>query len=103
MIHDRPANDVIPDECYENTSADINEYRALVAESTTAAAELRLLVQSVRELLAGASDATPRVDALVEAETTVGDRVFLQLVALIFIFFIALLGYRFVAGRLFSR
>jgi len=53
MIHDRPANDVIPDECYENTSADINEYRALVAESTTAAAELRLLVQSVRELLAG--------------------------------------------------
>jgi hypothetical protein len=80
---------------------DINEYRALVAESTTAAAELRLLAQSVRELLAGASDATPLVDALVEAENTVADRVFLQLVALIVIFFIALLGYRFVAGRLF--
>ena len=82
---------------------DINEYRALVAESATAAAELRLLVQSVRELLAGASDATPLVDALVEAETAVGDRVFLQLIALIFIFFIALLGYRFAAGRLFPQ
>jgi len=74
MIHDRPANDVIPDECYENTSADINEYRALVA--STPSSRQRLLL---------------------------GIAFFSKWVALIFIFFIALLGYRFVAGRLFSK
>ena len=82
---------------------DVNEYRALIAESTTASAELRLLVQAVSELLAGASDATPLVDALVEAEAAVADRVFFQLIALIVIFFVALLGYRIIASRLFSK
>jgi len=81
---------------------DINEYRALVAESAVTAAELRLLIQSVSDLLAGASDASPLVSALVEAERTVVDRLFYQMLALIGIFFLALLAYRFVAGRLFS-
>jgi hypothetical protein len=41
------------------------------------------------------------VSALVEAERTVVDRLFYQMLALIVIFFLALLAYRFVAGRLF--
>ena len=82
---------------------DINEYRALVAESAVTAAELRLLIQSVSDLLAGASDASPLVSALVEAERTVVDRLFYQMLALIVIFFLALLAYRFVAGRFFPN
>jgi hypothetical protein len=82
---------------------DINEYRAIVAESAVTAAELRLLIESVSELLSGASDASPLVNALVEAETTVVDRLFVQMVFLIAIFFLALLAYRFVAVRFFAR
>jgi hypothetical protein len=63
--------------------------------------ELRLLIQSVADLLAGASDASPLVSALVEAERTIVDRLFYQMLALIVIFFLALLAYRFVAGRFF--
>jgi hypothetical protein len=81
---------------------DVNEYRALVSESAVTAAELRLLVQSVSNLLSNdLSDASPLVAALVEAERTVVDRLFFQMLALIVIFFLALLGYRFVASRLF--
>jgi len=83
---------------------DVNEYRALVAESAVTAAELRLLVQSVSNLLSNdLSDASPLVAALVEAERTVVDRLFFQMVALIVIFFLTLLGYRFIAGRLFPN
>jgi hypothetical protein len=82
---------------------DINEYRALVAESAVTATELRLLIESVADLLAGASDASPLVSALVEAERTVVDRLFYQMLALIVIFFLALLAYRFVAGRFFPN
>lgn len=78
---------------------DVNEYRELVAESAVTAAELNLLIQSATELLAGASDARPLLDAIVEAENVVGDRVFYQLVALIFIFFGTLLVYRVVVSR----
>jgi hypothetical protein len=39
----------------------------------------------------------------VEAEHSMVDRAFLQAIALIFIFFGALLGYRLVAARLVSR
>jgi hypothetical protein len=67
------------------------------------AAELRLLIQSVSDLLAGASDALPLVSALVEAERTAVDRLFFRMLALIIIFFLALLAYRFVAGRFFPR
>jgi len=82
---------------------DINEYRALAAESAVTVAELRLLIQSVSDLLAGATDASPLVSALVEAERTVVDRLFYQMLILIGIFFLALLAYRFVAVRLLSR
>ena len=74
-------------------------HRCNITESAVTAAELRLLIQSVSDLLAGASDASPFVSALVEAERTVVDRLFFQMLALIVIFFLALLAYRFVAGR----
>ena len=45
--------------------------------------------------------ASPLASALVEAERTVVDRLFYQMLALIVIFFLALLAYRFVAGRFF--
>ena len=48
------------------------------------------------------SDASPLVAALVEAERTVVDRLFFQMLALIVVFFLALLGYRFIANRLFQ-
>jgi len=45
--------------------------------------------------------AAPLASALVEAERTVVDRLFYQMLALIVIFFVDLLAYRFVAGRFF--
>ena len=82
---------------------DINVYRALVTESAATAAELRLLVQSVGDLLAGTTDASPLVGAIVEAERVIANKLFLQAVALIFIFFAMLLGYRYIAGRFFPK
>ena len=80
---------------------DISEYTALVSEAAVTSAELRLLIQSVSDLLGGASDASPLVGAIVEAERQIADRLFLQLMALIVIFFLLLLAYRVVASRLF--
>jgi len=82
---------------------DVNEYRGLVADAATTAIELRLLLQSVDNLLGNSSDLAPLIGHLVEAENAIVDRLMLQLIALIFIFFAALLGYRYVAGRMFSK
>ena len=79
---------------------DINKYTEIVSEAAVTAGELRLLIQSVSDLLGGASDASPLVNAIVEAERQIADRVFWQIVALIIIFFVAMLGYRFIAVRL---
>lgn len=78
---------------------DINEYRGLLADSTLTAIELTRLVESVDGLLANSAELTTIVDALVAAEQAVVDRTFFQLIALIFIFFAALLGYRLVARK----
>ena len=78
---------------------DINEYRTLIAESAVTAGELRRLIQSVSDLLASSTDASPLVSALVEAEKTIVDRLFVQMLALIVFFFLALFAYRFIAGR----
>lgn len=80
---------------------DITEYTAMVSEAAVTAAELRLLIQSVKDLLAGSSDAAPLLGALVDAERAIVDRVFWQMVILIFIFFAALFVYRFIASRAF--
>jgi len=82
---------------------DINDYTEIVSEAAVTAAELRLLIQSVRELLAGSSDAAPLLGAVVEAERTIVDRLFWQLVVLIIVFFAALLGYLYIAGRFFPK
>jgi len=60
-------------------------------------------VQSIGELLAGSSDAEPLLASIIEAERVITDRVFWQLIVLIFVFFAALLGYRFIAGRFFAN
>jgi hypothetical protein len=82
---------------------DINQYTEIVSEAAVTAAELRLLIRSVSDLLEGASDASPLVGAIVEAERQIADRLFWQMVTLIFIFFFALIGYRLVAARLFRN
>jgi hypothetical protein len=82
---------------------DINDYRGLIADSTGTAIELRRLVETINVLLTNSSELTKVIAAMVEAERAVGDRVFLQLIALIFIFFAALLGYRFVARKTLPR
>jgi hypothetical protein len=79
---------------------DINEYRALVGDSATTAIELRRLVETVDRLMQNSAEVSTLVDAIVEAEHAMVDRAFVQAIALIFIFFLALLAYRFLARRL---
>jgi hypothetical protein len=79
---------------------DINEYRALVTDSATTAIELRRLVETVDGLMKNSAQLSNLLDAMVEAENAVVDRAFLQAIALILIFFLALLAYRFLARRL---
>ena len=82
---------------------DINEYRALVGESTATAIELTRLVETVDALVRNSSEISTLVEAMVEAEHAMVDRAFLQAIALIFIFFGAMLGYRLVAARLITK
>ena len=82
---------------------DINEYRALVGESATTAMELTRLVETVDVLIRNSDEFSTLLGALVDAENSVVDRAFQQVIALIFIFFAVLLGYRLVAARLIAR
>jgi len=81
---------------------DVNEYTALVGESATTALELRRLVETIDALMQDSAEIAPLVAAMVEAENAMVDRAFLQAIALILIFFAALLGYRLIARRLLS-
>jgi hypothetical protein len=80
---------------------DIDNYTEIVSEAAITATELRLLLQSVSDLLGDTSAASSLVGAIVEAERDIADRLFLQIVALFVIFFVLLLAYRFVAHRMF--
>jgi hypothetical protein len=82
---------------------DINEYRALLADSTTTAIELTRLVETVDALIRNSAEVSTLVAAMVEAEHSMVDRAFLQSIALIFIFFGALFGYRLVAARFVAK
>jgi hypothetical protein len=82
---------------------DINEYTEIVSEAAVTSAELRLLVQSISDLIDNASDGTPIITAIVDAETKIVDRFMIQMAVLIVFFFVMLLVYRMVAGRLFPR
>jgi hypothetical protein len=79
---------------------DINEYRLLVNESAVTAAELRLLVQSIEQLVSGVGDASELTDVLLEVETEVLDRFFLRMVGFLVLFFVLLLVSRFVWVRM---
>jgi hypothetical protein len=79
---------------------DINEYRALVGESATTAIELRRLLEAVDKVMQNSAELSTLVEAMAESQNTVLDRVFLQAIALIFIFFAALLAYRLLTRRL---
>ena len=81
----------------------IKEYKDIVSEAAVTAVELRLLIQSVSELVGDASAASPLLGVVVEAEKELLNRLIIQLGALIIFFFIMLLAYRFVAGRLFPN
>jgi hypothetical protein len=78
---------------------DINEYRALVGDSATTAIELRRLVETVDSLMQNSAELSTLVEAIVTAENDMVDRAFMQAIALIFIFFAALMAYRLLARR----
>jgi hypothetical protein len=81
----------------------INEYTEIVAEAAVTAGELRLLLQSVSELVNDSQNGLPLVDAIVAAENSVVDRFVLQMAALIVFFFVMLLIYRVIAKRMFPK
>lgn len=82
---------------------DINDYRGLVVDSAATAIEFRRLIETLDVLLRNSTEQTTIVAALVEAEHAMVDRVFFQVIALIFIFFAVLLGYRLISRKLLSR
>ncbi len=75
----------------------------MVEQAAVTAAELRLLNQSITEVLANSQNLNPLVDALVAAERQIVGRFMLQMAGLIVVFFIILLGYRIVAARIVPR
>ncbi|RLA34090.1 MAG: hypothetical protein DRR11_03745 [Gammaproteobacteria bacterium] len=82
---------------------DVNEYRALVQDSAATAAEMRQLMDSIAVIMAGGDELEPLVSGLVQIETAILNRFFMQMVILILILFAALIGYRFISVRYISR
>jgi len=82
---------------------DINEYRALVQDSAATAAEMRHLMESIAVIMAGGDELEPLVSGLVQIETAVLNRFFMQMVILILILFAALIAYRFISVRYISK
>lgn len=79
---------------------DIGEYRAIVNESATTAAELRLLAEAVAELVSGVGNVSNLSDAMIEVQTEVVDRFFVRMLGFMVLFFILLLASRFVWVRM---
>jgi hypothetical protein len=82
---------------------DIGEYRALIAESATTAAELRLLTQSLTEVMNSDSQMNTLVESLVEIEESIINKLFNQMLLLLAIFFAGLVGYRYISTRFFPN
>jgi hypothetical protein len=82
---------------------DINEYRALVQDSAATAAEMRQLMESIAVIMAGGDKLEPLVSGLVQIETAVLNRFFMQMVILILILFAALIAYRYISVRFISK
>lgn len=79
---------------------DIAEYRAIVQDSAQTATELRLLAESVSNLMAGVENVSGLTDTLIEVETALLDRFFLRMVGFLVFFFLVLLVSRFVWVRM---
>ena len=82
---------------------DINEYTAMVNQSATTVAEMRLLVESVANLMSGVDDVSGLTDAMIEIETAMLDRFFLRMVGFLVIFFLILIASRFVWVRIMPK
>ena len=82
---------------------DIGEYRALIAESATTAAELRLLTQSLTEVMNSDSQMSTLVESIVDIEESILNKMFNQMLLLLAIFFAALVGYRYISTRFFPN
>ena len=82
---------------------DINEYTAMVNQSAATVAEMRLLVESVTNLMAGVEDVSGLTDAMIEIETAMLDRFFLRMVGFLVIFFLILIASRFVWVRIMPK
>lgn len=81
---------------------DIDKYRQVAVETGKAITELRLLAEDLDESLGNSSNMSDLIDELGVQQTHILNRLFLMLVALIVIFFAAMLGYRYMANRLLS-
>jgi len=81
---------------------DIDKYREVAAETGKAIAELRLLAEDIDGSLGSDSNMPYLIDELASRQIIVLNRLFLMLAALIFIFFAAMLGYRYLSNRLVS-
>ncbi len=79
---------------------DIGEYRAIVNESAATAAELRLLAETIDNLVSGVEDASQISDALIAVQTEVVDRFFMRMIGFLLFFFVLLLASRFVWVRI---
>jgi hypothetical protein len=82
---------------------DINEYTAMVVQSAATVVEMRLLVESVTNLMAGVEDVSGLTDAMIEIETAMLDRFFLRMVGFLVIFFLILIASRFVWVRIMPK
>ena len=82
---------------------DINEYTAMVDQSAATVVEMRLLVESVTNLMAGVEDVSGLTDAMIEIETAMLDRFFLRMVGFLVIFFLILIASRFVWVRMIPK
>ena len=64
---------------------------------------MRQLMDSIAVIMAGGDELEPLVSGLVQIETAILNRFFMQMVILILILFAALIGYRFISVRYISK
>ena len=77
----------------------IEEYRALMAEASATAVELRNLVDSIGGTMDNSPAVIAIIDELITREKRIVNRWIVLLMVLILFFFVCLLGYRYAAAR----
>lgn len=78
---------------------DINEYNAMVQSSGSTATELRLLTESISELLASGQQMNNLVASMVDIQESMINKLFIRMIWLIVILIVALIGYRYISVR----